>query len=517
MLVWTNPLCGQDSIQSSVASICGLENSFSLTLERMGASRHNQRSQLAASNEPESSTRRGATKTRSVAMYSMAMSLFALIQVGKQHQMYLTMMNDVPDEMTDGRPVEVDKAAFGKSENASIGNTSIDNTSIEDHSITLISNGNTNSVDIGPIPVVVWPFAEYGPKTAVSRHLEENGIKESSHLEWSTDMSNFDPNVVWVGDLGSRSCKMFHKRVMKAKEKRAELGLALQWPIFIIDWTDFGKSIRCNDIEKEMGKDFVKYSQRSIVKGRKWVKDESWVKFGEVVLKESVQANRRHMPYFVRTDTVEMLDYVLKEQYKMALSSPIETLERPIDVAHYWPLNMKGVRNIKCNLRKKVSKVVFETGKEANLTTFVQLAGKAVKKGRKNVKSAYVEAMLEAKIIIATQRDAWEDHYRLMEALVSGAMVMTDRMLSLPHGLENGTSVIEFDSAEDLRTKILYYSSHPEERLEIARKGREIAMTQHRTWHRIEEVIFGRAITGCANATRESLCPYVVHANETLS
>lgn len=124
--------------------------------------------------------------------------------------------------------------------------------------------------------------------------------------------------------------------------------------------------------------------------------------------------------------------------------------------------------------------------------------------------------MLEAKIIIVTQRDAWEDHYRLMEALVSGAMVMTDKMLSLPRGLENGTSVVEFESAEDLRQQILHYIRHPKERIEIARRGREVAMTYHRTWHRIEEVVFGRPLSFCSNAASQGPCPYIVHASEAI-
>lgn len=462
----------------------------------------------------------------------MGLSLLAVLQAGRHHAFYSEMMIDqIPLELADGRPVDVvasslkphndtqgknDKSGKGVfvEKSANVSTEQLKNTviSINDHVITRISNGNKTGVS--PIPVVVWPYVEHGVSTAVSKHLEENGVEESGYLELSKDMWNFDQNVVWVGDLGVKSCDKFHKKIKQAKEKRAELGLALQWPVFIIDWTDYGKNMRCKSIEEDMGPEFVKYSQRSIVKGRKWRKEEGWVTFGER-WKEDGLGTRRHMPYFVRTDTVESLDKILKEQYNMTLASPIEKLRRTIDVSHFWPLNMKGVRNIQCKLRKMVSKVVSETGKEANLTTFVELAGKAVKKGRTNVKSAYVEAMLDSKIIVVTQRDQWEDHYRLFEALTSGAMIMADRMLSLPHGLENGTSVVEFGSAEDLRSKILYYSSHPQERLEIARKGREVSMSRHRTWHRMEEIIFGRAISDCSNATSsESSCPYIVHASE---
>ena len=467
------------------------------------------------------------TGTRSVAAYSVILSLLFAFQAGLRHPSYSEMTNEVPPELASGRPVEDppkvvtmpkndEKAPqiSAKRRDDDVTSTGKNYVSINEHAITHIGNGNRTNIPT--IPVVVWPYVERGPKNAVSKHLVENGVNESTYLELSNDLWNFDSNVVWVGDIGfgpKNWCNTFHKRIVEAKERRATLGLPLQWPVFIIDWADFGNKRQCANVEKEMGSDFVKYSQRSIVKGRKWNKQEGWVQFGQR-WKDSDLATHRHMPYFVRTDTIETLDGLLKEKYNMTLASPIETLERKIDVTHFWPRDMKGVRNVHCNLRKKVSRVVEETGTNASLTTFVGLAGKAVKEGRNGVHSAYIETMLDSSIIVVAQRDNWEDHYRLFEALVSGAMVMTDRMFSLPHGLENGTSVIEFQSAEDLRSKILYYSSHPEERVGIARKGREVSMLQHRTWHRIEEVIFGKSVSDCSNVPPGNPCPYIVHANE---
>lgn len=97
------------------------------------------------------------------------------------------------------------------------------------------------------------------------------------------------------------------------------------------------------------------------------------------------------------------------------------------------------------------------------------------------------------KVIAATQRDKWEDHCHLFKAVVSGSMTLTDRVLSLPHGLESGASAAECDSAEDLSSKIRCCTSHPEKQIEIARKGREVAMKQRLTWCRSEEI----ALKGC--------------------
>lgn len=385
------------------------------------------------------------------------------------------------------------------------------------HAITHIRNGNMKNVPI--IPVVVWPYLEFGVGNAVSKHLDENGVNESTYLELSDDMWNFDPNVVWVGNLIGKGgygpkkwCDAFHKKVVEAINKRSQLGLSLQWPVFIVDWADGSTKSRCKPIEDELGPEFVQYSKRSLVSGRKWNDKADWVKVGRRSNNSDVTYSP--MPYFVRTDTIETLQDVLREQHNMTLASSIEMLERKIDVSHFWPVNLKGVGGVHSKLRQKVSRIIDEMGDSSNLNVFVGLAGSSRKKGRRGVQSAYIEAMLETKIIVVTQRDEWEDHYRLFEALISGAMVMTDRMLLLPQGLENGTSVIEFDSADDLRSKIMYFTSHQEERLAIARKGREVSMNQHRTWHRIEEVIFGKAISGCSRKKVASRCPWIVHASE---
>jgi hypothetical protein len=117
--------------------------------------------------------------------------------------------------------------------------------------------------------------------------------------------------------------------------------------------------------------------------------------------------------------------------------------------------------------------------------------------GRTEIGQEYLESLLKTKIIVVTQRDAWEDHYRLFEALAGGAMVMTDTMLSLPDGLVDGESVVMFKSREQLRVLLMYYL-HPKQdeiRLAIARKGFEVAMGHHRSYHRMEEVFFGKQLS----------------------
>jgi spore maturation protein CgeB len=82
-----------------------------------------------------------------------------------------------------------------------------------------------------------------------------------------------------------------------------------------------------------------------------------------------------------------------------------------------------------------------------------------------------------------------------MEALVSGALVMSDVMLSIPPDFVDGESIIFYHNMTDLQNKVLYYLDHPKERLEIARRGWILAFHRHRSWHRMEEVFFGKILS----------------------
>lgn len=143
------------------------------------------------------------------------------------------------------------------------------------------------------------------------------------------------------------------------------------------------------------------------------------------------------------------------------------------------------------------------------------ITGSADRQGRRTPQPAYVKAMLDTKIVVVTQRDEWEDHFRLYEALLSGAMVMTDQMLTLPDlGLKNGTSIVEFNTVESLVSLANYNLTHEDERQSIAREGRFIALSRHRSWHRMEKISLGSIVTECPTASSGSY-PYIVHANES--
>lgn len=376
-----------------------------------------------------------------------------------------------------------------------------------------------NFTDMAPVPILAWPYAEKGVNTAEHKHVEENGILESPHLEMTKDLFNFDPNIVWIGDTGwgvgwNLWCEAFYNLILESMSARLDRGLPPRWPIVIVDFTDQANMQRCRNIERLMGLDYLRYTKRSMGKGRMWLVTKKWVTFG-YHLNQTTDAGYtyKHTPLVVRTDTIESLKGNLKGR-GLNLTSPIHELPRATDVIHLWPLNSTKVNVQYAFLRNKVSEIIIDMSERHNINSFVGLAGKPLREGRRDVQEDYINILLDTKIVVITQRDYWEDHYRLMEALVSGTCVLTDFMHGLPEGLKNGTSILEYKSPQDLESLILYYLKHDKERIEIGRRGREVAMSQHRTWHRMEEIVFGEILTTCESKQPGSDCPYIVHANE---
>jgi hypothetical protein len=153
------------------------------------------------------------------------------------------------------------------------------------------------------------------------------------------------------------------------------------------------------------------------------------------------------------------------------------------------------------NLRNAVSAVVESlngtmAGKR-KITSFAATISEGGSIGMTGVSDAYLESLLTTKIVVVAQRDIWEDHYRLFEAFVGGAMVMTDQMISLPAGLVNSENVVMYRGLDNLKKLLLHYldPEQDEVRLRIARRGYEVAMKQHRSYHRMEEVFYGKRLS----------------------
>jgi hypothetical protein len=382
--------------------------------------------------------------------------------------------------------------------------------------------------------VVAWPYVERRRREFLwpqEMHLLGDGIEQSRHLHLSrTSDGDFRSNVVWIGepmgvnfkaDPGQAErtwCHDFEQAIRIARQQRKFRGLHKGWPIYIVDYNDWPHFIRCRNIEQLVGRDCVRYAKRSIAHMRHWDEQLSWVDVGEppnLTTPDGIQY--QHISYYVRTDTIRAIQESLVQRgVTSTLGSLVESaatsaLRRTTDVAHFWPVHSHehNLELQSVHLRDVVSHVLSKLQQHhpKEMTSFVGLAGVGKRLGRTNIATAYIDQLLDSKIVVVSQRDDWEDHFRLLEALVSGALVMTDFMHGLPAGFENGKNLIVYTSPQDLVDLILYYLEHDEERLQVASAGRLLAMERHRTWHRIEDIVFGEPLTFCE---AKAGCPFVV-------
>jgi spore maturation protein CgeB len=78
---------------------------------------------------------------------------------------------------------------------------------------------------------------------------------------------------------------------------------------------------------------------------------------------------------------------------------------------------------------------------------------------------------------------------RIFEAMACGTLVISDNQRDVFSLFKDGEHLIGFDHPDDLVEKIRYYLEHPEERKEIARRGRQEVLQNHTYIHRIEKLL----------------------------
>ena len=323
----------------------------------------------------------------------------------------------------------------------------------------------------------------------------------TNHSSSASASSSWKPNDadLWIVD-GARVAKLkrpFLDQILHASNP--------SWKVLIVDFSDrFQFQLRSYQKLDIWNHKHVRVAARSVVQGRYFDSEANTIVPGRVAPNVPTAGGPTlHAPYAVRTDMVETLQQIMQrrlENSTIALAQAIfdfPTHERPIDVLHLWNISF---REGKSKLRNNVSKQVRSWNRTLlagnhTLVTSIDEQGQRRHVGRNAVDPNYVRALLSAKIVVVTQKDDWEDHYRLFESLICGALVLQDIMVAPPKGLVNGSTIVFFQSLEELEQRIFYYLKHPEERRAIARKGWELAMGRHRSWHRIEELIFGRPLT----------------------
>jgi len=375
--------------------------------------------------------------------------------------------------------------------------------------------------------VYIIPDLPPSKSTGEYGHFLTDGIQRSSLLERTSDP--YDRESIWLVDLTKIACnKVVGKLVQDRWDHMLNESTAAgdsgtfggndgenterrtPWKIFFIDFGDdnYRGSNQCaieintifNSTEHHIhiaSRKTMIYRNIAHEKGE--FDNVPFSSYGKprktIGLQKNFYGTMRILRYGVRSDLVKCIEEAIEEK-KTAKSEEnldIVMMPRPKDVIHFWNHNSaqsKGTASHRSWISKKLNMWARRKG-NAHRTIFTGLIGEARMAGRKTVQRSYAEALLEYKIVIVCQRDRWEDHYRLMEGLAAGALVMTDPMHPLPYGINDKEQVIVYGSVHELYQSIIYYLNNPKERLEIARSGHEVAMKEHRSDKWLERIIYG--------------------------
>jgi hypothetical protein len=222
-------------------------------------------------------------------------------------------------------------------------------------------------------------------------------------------------------------------------------------------------------------------------------------------------AGVKHISYHVRQDLLTELEHQFQAKISNSTTNrttnllgrtdddldPIVTFPRSIHVATFLdPAKPKHSSNLRGAVSTAVQQLGHlqldqQNGHATNITTLTSVSGEDGKNGRNSVQVDYVRDFLNTQIYVLCQRDGWEDHVRLFEAMISGALVLTDPMRDFPTGLVDKETIVVYTSIADMQTKVLYYLNHDAERWQIAQRGRNLTLHQHRAEHRSNNLILG--------------------------
>ena len=331
-------------------------------------------------------------------------------------------------------------------------------------------------------------IVEHDGPLGEGKHVMYDGISGSDYMElvgvYQANGKNYDTfqNVqLWVID---------NVRVRASTEDEVDFfiaGLFLNstTPVLVIDFHDdpyreYGYMAIFGAVDKP----HVRLAKRSIVLDR-YLTKQSNIHLGHLQENNgTAEGPTLHISYCVRNDIVN--------EIRRQTSFP-PGMNRSLDVVHLWNVNDTKYFS---SYRSRVSSLVEAMqGREVAgraIRTSTELQGEHSHAGRWNANPEYVAMLLRSKIVVVTQRDRWEDSYRLMEALTAGGMVLADTMLAPPPGIVDRVHLRFFSSWRDLRKLIIFYLEHKQDRKQIAQAGLEEAMGRHRSWHRMEEVVLGK-------------------------
>jgi hypothetical protein len=330
----------------------------------------------------------------------------------------------------------------------------------------------------------------------VAQTVQYDSVTRSAKSEKWHSLKKEHPMVYVIDwDNLSRDCHVLERvLVQTAGIKKHDHSSYLLY----VDLSASARVESCPRVEAHFSKERIRQAMRSIVDQRYWDQRLNWVHTGNII------------PNSYGTDEGPLLHapLILPESFVDQIHSAMSSLrentnkdlpDRELDVANFW---RDGDNSHYGFLRRKVASTITALNGTAVHGHSVRWLVKGIYNSKNpedlnRIQSEYVRLLLMAKIVVVAQNDEWEDHSLLMEALSSGALVMTDAMLAPPWGLKNRSNVVIYDSPTSLENLVRYYL-HPrneKRRLSIAQKGWELAMTEHRSWTRMESLLFGKTYT----------------------
>jgi spore maturation protein CgeB len=117
-------------------------------------------------------------------------------------------------------------------------------------------------------------------------------------------------------------------------------------------------------------------------------------------------------------------------------------------------------------------------------------------RGKYTTPDEWLKIYSVSKIVLATHYQDPQNRFpvyqaspRVFEVLACGAFLMCDDQRDVFSLFKDGEDLVKFVDTTDLINKINYYLAHPEERKEIAVKGRRNVIENHTYVHRIKKLL----------------------------
>jgi hypothetical protein len=355
--------------------------------------------------------------------------------------------------------------------------------------------GTDESMD--PTTGLILDGLERSKYIQVARTIKYNSVTRSAKSEKWHSLKQDRPMVYVIDwDNLSRDCHVLERILVEtAGIKKHDRSSYLLY----VDLSASARVESCPRVEAHFGKENIRQAKQSIVDERYWDQRLNWVHTGKMIPNDYHNSTGEgpllHAPLILPEsfiDQIHSATSLLRDAKK-------DLPDRELDVAHFW---RDGDNSHYGFLRRKVASTITALNGTAVHGHHVRWLVKGIYNSKTpeeldRIQSEYVRLLLVAKIVVVAQNDEWEDHTVLMEALSSGALVMTDTMLAPPWGLKNRSNVVMYDSPSSFENLVRYYL-HPQNekrRLSIAQRGWELAMTEHRSWTRMETLLFGKIYT----------------------